>query len=68
MIIWSDEHGHEYATMAQEMLMYAGFHDGVNARLRAVVMAGGAPDVAAAQSIDDLYRYYGDKSVFEEGE
>lgn len=68
MIIWSGEHQREYAVMASEMLQYAGFQDGVNRRLRAVVEIGGAPDHTTARSVDDLYRYYGDRSVFEEGE
>lgn len=68
MILWSDEHQRGYAQMATEMLQYAGFQDGVNRRLRAVAQYGGAPDTTTARSMDDLYRYYGDKSVFEDDE
>lgn len=68
MIVWSDEHQREYAVMASEMLQYAGFQDGVNRRLRAVAEIGGAPYHTTARSVDDLYRYYGDGSVFEDDE
>lgn len=61
---YSISHDAFYRDMAQEMLRYAGFQDGVNVRLRYVAQYGGFTR-QYMRWCDDLYGIYGDAQVME---
>ena len=49
--------------MAREMLQYAGFQDGVNARLRKIAQRGYCVTEKERRSLIDLYEIYGQQDI-----
>lgn len=58
-------HDRLIAGMADEMLKFGEFQDGVRDRLRIIMQRGEAVDADEVRSVDDLWDIYGDQGVME---